>query len=258
MNFRSRAVKFVKRLSMLLPRRLRINVGWIVLYVYSLKYRGGNVECPCCGTSLTEFAANFSTGEKDTMCPRCLSSPRHRLIQLYMKDKTNFFDSKLKVLHFAPIFAFQKLFEDRPNLDYLSVDINSPLVMKKEDINNISFPDNTFDVILCNHVLEHIEDDIHAMGELRRVLKPDGWAILLVPIDTTRETTFVDPNIQSADDRQKYYYHYDHKRLYGLDYNRRLESAGFTVKVDNYYQEISPDLIRFHGLSQEPIYLCTV
>ena len=103
--------------------------------------------------------------------------------------------------------------------------------MVKMDITDIQYPDESFDVIYCSHVLEHVVDDRKAMSEFRRVLKSDGWAILLVPI--TVETTYEDPSIVDPAERLKHFGQDDHVRRYGKDYVERLRAAGFKVSVSN-------------------------
>ena len=131
--------------------------------------------------------------------------------------------------------------------------------MIKIDITDIKFQNNTFDCILCSHVLEHILDDNKAIRELYRVLKPNGWAILQVPI--LREKTFEDPNIQTPEERLKYFGQEDHVRIYGLDYKDRLENAGFKVMVDPYLMELDEDIVQLYKLvpenePKENIYYC--
>ncbi len=145
-----------------------------------------------------------------------------------------------------------------PNLDYISADLDSPLAMVKMDITNILYEDNSFDVILCSHVLEHVVDDQKAMRELFRVLKPGGWAILGSPMDLNRDKTFEDPNIVSPEDQIRTFGYPGHVRIYGRDYKERLEKAGFAVRVDSYVRELSPDTIKKYGLMrEEDIYVCT-
>ncbi len=151
--------------------------------IRGLFYLGNRFICPVCGGHFRKFRDFGAVSKANEQCPRCLSLKRHRLLWLYLKDKTNFFDENLKVLHIAPEYCFYQRFSEQENLDYISADIQSPLAKVKMDITNIVYEDNFFDVILCNHVLEHIPDDGKAMKELWRVLKPGGWAILQVPID---------------------------------------------------------------------------
>ena len=157
----------------------------------------------------------------------------------------------------APEYIIQKFLRSIPNLDYISADLNSSLAMVKMDITNISCKDNSFDVILCYHVLEHIIDDRKAMRELFRVLKPGGWAILQSPMDLKRNKTFEDSHVVLPQDRERIFGQSDHVRIYGRDYKDRLEKAGFTVKVDSYVKELGVDMIKKYCLGKEDIYFCT-
>jgi predicted SAM-dependent methyltransferase len=182
---------------------------------------------------------------------------RHRLLWLYLQNKTNLFSENLRVLHVAPEKVFQNSFTTMPNLDYVSVDIQSSLAMFKMDITNISYADNCFDVILCIHVLEHILDDRKAMRELFRVLKPGGWAILQVPINLKQEKTFEDSSVVLPEDRKCIFGHPEHVRIYGRDYHNRLKEAGFVVEVDNYARDLGIDMLRKYSLKEhEEIYFC--
>jgi ubiquinone/menaquinone biosynthesis C-methylase UbiE len=143
------------------------------------------------------------------------------------------------------------------NLDYTTADIESPLAKVKMDIHAIPFEANTFDVAFCNHVMEHVDNDIQAMRELHRVLKPGGWAIIQSPMDVSRATTLEDPAITSEADREKYYWQKDHVRLYGQDYGQRLEKAGFQVKADRFVQELDKQLVEKYALpAGEVVYFC--
>jgi SAM-dependent methyltransferase len=175
-----------------------------------------------------------------------------------LRGKTNFFKDNLKVLDIAPTQFFQEICKSLSNIDYLSADIFSPLAMIKMDITTIPLPDNHFNCIICYHVLEHVLDDQKAMRELCRVLKPGGWAILQSPVDHNRDKTFEDPTIVSPDERERVFGQNDHVRIYGRDYNDRLEKAGFLVKVDNYVEELGEAAIKkFALLRDEKIYFCT-
>lgn len=177
---------------------------------------------------------------------------------LYLNNKTNLFCDNLNVLHFGPEFIFQKQFRKMPNLNYTSADLDSPPGMIKMDITNITFEDCSFDVILCSHVLEHVVEDLKAMKELFRVLKPAGWGILQVPIEKNREKTYEDPAIVSPKERALAFGQNDHVRIYGRDYKNRLESAGFSVNIDSYTKGLSPETIKTYVLDEsEDIYLCT-
>ncbi len=176
---------------------------------------------------------------------------------MYLKDKTNLVSDNLRVLHFAPESALQAIFKSMANLEYVSVDLCSPLAMFKMDITNVACKENTFDVILCNHVLEHIKDDKDAIRELYRVLKPGGWTILQSPVDLELETTFEDPDIVTPEEREITFGQSDHVRIYGRDYKDRIENAGFIVIVDSYVRGLGNETIKRCGLmGDEDIYFC--
>jgi SAM-dependent methyltransferase len=227
-------------------------------FIRGLFYLGNRFICPVCGGNFRKFLDFGPASQPNEQCPRCLSLKRHRLLWFYLKDKTNFFDDNFKVLHMAPEYCFYQRFSKQKNLDYISADIQSPLAQVKMDITNIVYEDNFFDVILCNHVLEHIPDDGKAMKELWRVLKPGGWAIMQVPIDINRQQTYENPSIESPEERKRLFGQEDHVRWYGLDYKDRLELAGFAVKVDSYVKELGNDVIKKYSLREtENIYFCT-
>jgi SAM-dependent methyltransferase len=193
------------------------------------------------------------------MCPRCHSIDRHRHVYLYLKNKTVFFDQKrIKVLHVAPEMQWHRVIRSHPNIDYVTADLNSPFAMVKMDITNIEYEDNVFDVIICNHVLEHIPDDRKAMSELYRVLKPGGWAILQVPISLSLDRTSEDSTITTPEEREKIFGQEDHVRIYAKDYKDRLVLVGFRVKVDRFEEKGSDSDIRKYGLLRdENIYVCS-
>ena len=181
----------------------------------------------------------YENQRENVLSPGTYSLERHRLMWLYLKNETDFFSKKYKVLHIAPEQSFYKRFRKMSNLDYLTSDLESPLADVKADICNLPFEDNSFEVIFCNHVLEHIPDDAKAMSELFRVLKPGGWGILQVPISYQREVTYEDPTVVSKEERKEKFGQYDHVRVYGLDYYKRLENAGFIVEKIDYTKQIS-------------------
>jgi SAM-dependent methyltransferase len=174
-----------------------------------------------------------------------------------MTQKTDLFSgSRKKMLHVAPEAQLARLFQDADCIDYLSADLSSPTAMVKMDVTDIQYADDSFDVIYCSHVLEHVPDDIGAMRELYRVLKPGGWAVLQVPISAA--TTFEDPTVTSPEAREKLFGQSDHVRRYGPDYADRLATAGFSVSVDGFVKELSDHEITRFGLTRsEDVYFCT-
>jgi predicted SAM-dependent methyltransferase len=221
-------------------------------------YLGNTYLCPCCGVSFRRFLTFGEIPRQNAMCPKCGSLERHRLFWLFYKNKTNLFTDNLKLLHFAPERIFQKYLKRLSNIEYASADLSSVQSEYKMDITDIKFQENSFDAILCNDVLEHVDDDTKAISELYRVLKKNGgWAIIQVPVDKSRNTTLDDKSITSKKGRKKYYGRYDHVRLYGLDFVEKLESAGFDVKVVNYISQFQRDEIKKYNLNTDrDIYYC--
>lgn len=240
------------------PRKYLQLVSHFGVKVLSVFYSGKGVECSVCGSEFRKFLPYGRSGRDNALCPNCLALERHRLMYLYLQRKTNFFQDNLKLLHVAPEYCFIDRFEKMKNLDYITADIESPLAKVKMDIHQIPFEANTFDVAFCNHVMEHVDDDIKAMSELHRVLKPGGWAIIQSPQDWSRATTFEDPTITDPKEREKHYWQDDHLRLFGRDYGKRLEKGGFKVKEDRFVMnELTPEEVKRFALpANEVIYFC--
>jgi len=250
--------KFLKFLLNKLPRTWLIRFSGLFTFLISPFYRGKKLNCPVCQKSYKTFLPyGYAEGIRDNrLCPGCLTLERHRLLWLYFKSKTSLFTEHHKVLHVAPEQPFFKRFRKMKNLEYITGDLESPLADVKMDIQKIPFPDNTFDVVICNHVLEHVDNDKKAMQEVYRILKKGGWAILQVPIDNKRDKTYEDPLIVSAEERTKHFGQYDHRRVHGTDYGKRLTEAGFTVKEEHFIDEFSQEEIDYHRLPiDEIIYL---
>lgn len=224
------------------PRPLLIRFSYVLKPILELALKGKNYTDPIDGKSFRTFLPyGYGTQRQNVLSPSTLSLERHRLLWLYLKNDTNFFSAKLKVLHFAPEQCFLNRFRAMDNLDYTTTDLNSPIADVKADICNLPFNDNQFDVILCNHVLEHILDDKTAMKELYRVLKPGGWGVFQIPQDLKREKTFEDNTITDKKERAKIFGQYDHVRVYGLDYFDKLRAVGFTVEAIDYSKNLTTE-----------------
>lgn len=197
-----------------------------------LYYRGSRFVDPIDGSRYRKFLP-YGYGKQlrtNALCPGTLSLERHRLLWLYLDRKTTFIKQSLKVLHVAPEQVFYQKFKQFQHWDYTTTDLYSPLADVVADICNLPFEDQSFDLILCNHVLEHISDDRKAMMELYRVLKKGGTLIAQVPIDENRQITFEDNSITDPGERTQVFGQYDHLRIYGQDYYQRLASVGFSVE----------------------------
>ena len=237
-----------------IPRPILIRLSYIARPILAFFLKGDKFKDPIDGRSFKMFLPyGYEKQRNNVLSPSTLSLERHRLLWLYLQNETDFFTSNKKVLHFAPEQAFYKLFRNQKNLDYTTTDLLSPLADVKADICNLPFADNEYDVILCNHVLEHIPDDTKAMKELFRVLKPSGMAILQIPQDLNRATTFADDSIVDQKERAKIFGQYDHVRIYGRDYFDKLRSIGFQVIEEDYTSKIKPELVEKYCLAKGEI-----
>ncbi len=238
----------------------------MLLSAYRLLFGKKHVHCACCEQAFTTFLPYGTILRANSTCPNCKSIERHRLLLLFLKNKTNLFDSsqRKKLLHIAPEKANEKIFRSTKHIDYTAGDkftegYNAAYAKGtlNMDITNIDLPDNSFDVIICSHVLEHVPDDRLAMRELFRVLRPNGFAILQVPLDSNRAETYEDWSITTPEARLKAFGQYDHVRWYGRDYADRLREAGFEVDVNTYAKTFEPNEAFKYGIdTTEDIYFC--
>ena len=260
-----------------IPRPILIRLSYIARPILAFFLKGNKFTDPIDGRSFKMFLPyGYGKQRNNVLSPSTLSLERHRLLWIYLQNETDFFQSEpvsdsvkkntkkinlrdpetssaLKVLHFAPEQAFYKLFRNQKNLEYTTTDLLSPLADVKADICNLPFADNEYDVILCNHVLEHIPDDTKAMQELFRVLKPGGMAILQIPQDLNLEKTFADNSIVDQKERAKIFGQYDHVRIYGRDYFDKLRSIGFTVVEEDYTKKLVSELVDKYCLAKGEI-----
>jgi SAM-dependent methyltransferase len=241
-------VRFVPRKYL----QLFTGVGLKVLGVF---YVGTKVKCAICDHQYSKFLPyGRINARENALCPNCLSLERHRLIWLYLKDKTNFFSTKFNVLHFAPEPCFINRFEKLHGNGYITADIESPLAKVKMDIHQIPFGENHFDVVLCNHVLEHVKDDIQAMKEIYRVLKPGGLAILQVPFfSPVEEKTFEDNSITDKRQREKIFGQDDHVRKYGTDYTHRIAQSGLKPFEEKFAESFTEEQAYHFGVSRAEV-----
>jgi SAM-dependent methyltransferase len=241
-----------------IPRKYIQYVSHYFLRVIAIFYYGNNVECPIDGRTYRKFLPYGRLQSRpNALCPSSLSLERHRLMWLFLKNKTNFFTDNIKLLHIAPELCFMKIFEGMKNVEYITGDIESPLAKVKMDVHQIPFDDNTLDVVFCNHVMEHVDDDIKAMSEINRVLKPGGWAIIQSPVYMYLEKTLEDPSVTDPLEKERLFGQNDHMRKYGQDYGGRLRKGGFKVTEDNYLDELSEEVRTRYALpDEEIIYFC--
>ncbi|MFM8241664.1 MAG: class I SAM-dependent methyltransferase [Crocinitomicaceae bacterium] len=222
-------------------------------------YKGNKVACPVCERSFSKFLSYGSNvaHRENVLCPYDLTLERHRLMWLYLKKESDFFTAEcLKVLHIAPEQCFLPLFKKQSNLAYLTGDLESPIADIHFDLHEIPLEDNRFDVVFCNHVMEHVKDPIQCMKEIYRVMNNGGWAIMQVPQDFNRTETYEDASITSPEDREKHFWQKDHVRLFGKDYPQWLEKAGFKVTEFNLNNHFSNEEIeRYRLMKGEVLYI---
>lgn len=237
-----------------IPRPMLINLSIFLRPLIYLFFKGNKFTDPIDGKSYRKFLPyGYGKQRENALSPGTLSLERHRQMWLYLKNETDFFTQNYKVLHIAPEQEFLRKFKKMKNLDYTSADLFSPIVDVKADILDLPFEDESFDVIFCNHVLEHIIDDKKAMSELYRVMKKGGWGILQVPMKNSLEKTYEDFTITDPKERQKHFGQYDHVRWYGMDYFDRLKSVGFSVDINFYSKKFSKEEIKKFGLNETEI-----
>lgn len=213
-------------------------------------YRGDRYTDPIDGKSFSSFLPyGYGNVRENVLSPSTLSLERHRLLWLYLNRETDLLTRSQSLLHVAPEQCFYNRFRESEHITYTTTDLLSPLADVKADICNLPFPDNSYDFILCNHVLEHIPDDFKAMQELYRVLKPGGMAILQIPLENDRALTFEDNTITDRDERARIFGQYDHVRVYGMDYFKRLEQVGFKVKAVDYTKALTTQEVDTYRLA---------
>jgi predicted SAM-dependent methyltransferase len=252
-------MKIFKFILNTIPRPILIKVSYWVRPLISFYLKGSTFTDPIDNKSFRKFLPyGYGQQRPNALSPSTLSLERHRLIWLYLKNETDFFTAPKKVLHIAPEQCFLKVFKSQKNLNYTTADLYSPIADVKADICDLPFEENSFDVVFCNHVLEHITDDKKAMSELFRVLKPGGMGIFQIPQDLTLETTYEDFSITNPEERKKHFGQYDHVRIYGKDYFNKLRNVGFKVTEVDYSKKISQDLlIKYCLVKGEILPVCT-
>ena len=229
----------MKWLLNLFPRPWLIQLSIIFRPFIKLYYRGHRFEDPIDGSLYRKFLPyGYQKLRENALCPGTLSLERHRLLWLYLDRKTDFLSKNFRVLHIAPEQVFYTIFKGYSHWTYTTADLYSPLADVKADICALPFEDNCFDLVLCNHVLEHITDDAKAMQELYRVTKKGGTLIAQVPLEEEREISFEDPSITDPKERARLFGQYDHVRMYGKDYYTRLEAAGFQATAVDFLSEL--------------------
>jgi len=251
----------ITQIKALLPATLEpmiIRVWYFFRPMLRFIFSGRNRYCPVCKSWSRFFFAHgpATRKRKNVVCPICLSHDRHRLAWIFLNSSTDLNDgSPKKLLHLAPETEFERKFRRISGVQYFSADLASPHAMEKMDITNIHWPEASFDIIYCSHVLEHVPEDRRAMSEMLRVLRSGGWALIQVP--TSKKGTIEDPSVTDPAERERLFGQSDHVRLYGLDIKDRLAAAGFDPEVIFAHQVVEPqDCERMCIHANQPLFYC--
>lgn len=248
--------------------------NWPSAVRWKLRYRGDEVFCPLCEKPAHEFLPNIkeTAGHKAIdqyqivsmgkrahyRCPWCGSTDKERLVWWYLET---ILAPGQRVLHVAPEVQTRRRIQAIPGIEYVSGDKFYGNERYHDgryegaaeiDITDLPYADESFDIIICNHVLEHVEDDRRALSELYRVVKPNGKAILQVPV-SYQTKTIEDTSLKTEKEREQSFGQIDHVRIYGTDYPTRLEEAGFTVT--DIAPEDRPDLSKYGVNPREHLYI---
>ena len=252
----------IKLILNLIPRPVLQRVaGWIVPVV-GLLYLGKGKQCPLCGCQRRKFMPyGYVTSRENALCPNCLSLERHRLLWLWLVRESDIGRGAMalpKMLHIAPEVAlmrkFKKMYASTPDR-YVTADLESPLADMHFDVQQIPLEAESFDAVICNHIMEHVEDDGKALRELYRIMRRGGWGVILSPVELEREKTFEDDTITDPAERTRIFGQYDHRRIYGRDYAARLREAGFEVYDIDYKNELSKAEQELYALPTDHLYI---
>ena len=244
-----------------IPRPVLQRMASWAVPLLGLLYVGRGRECPVCGTKRRKFLPyGYVVSRDNALCPNCLSLERHRLLWLWLQRESDLFERRPRLLHVAPEVCLmrhlRRAYAGGGNeTDYVTADLESPLADLHFDIQLIPLADESFDVIFCNHIMEHVEDDLRAMSELYRVMRRGGWGVILSPVELDRATTFEDDSITDEAERTRIFGQYDHRRVYGRDYVDRLREVGFEVEDLDYAASLSPDERNRFALPTDHLYI---
>ncbi len=235
----------LRSLTQFIPQSVRFHARQLAFF-------GTRFRCPLCNSNIRawhDYGSNAPVlverhvvghvRRAQASCPVCHGKDRARLIQLYLREVAGVGDRPLRILDIAPEYGLHLWIKSQARVAYTPSDFDAYRYrhipeLVQADLMDLPFPDASFDVVICSHVLEHVPDDRQSMREIRRVLADDGVGLLLVPEatdggDTDEDTTLADPRAREARFGQ-----WDHLRLYARDdFDRRLQAAGLAVERYN-------------------------
>lgn len=220
------------------------------------KFKGKKLVCPICEFQADKFGSSPNGERQNVKCPRCRSLERHRAQWLFGLSKINY-NKNTTILHFSPEFCYSRVFMRKTPNYYTAQYTKSMLSDYTLDIQNTGLRPNMFDIIICNHILEHVNNDYLAISELYRLLKPNGFAFIQVPMDCNLKNTYEDSSVKDPIEREKLFGQSDHLRLYGWDFEKRLENSGFKVETIQFWKLLSSEEIDKYALHEnEPVFVC--
>jgi SAM-dependent methyltransferase len=243
----------------ILSEKTRLDIRFCINRLKAPIYFGSRFYCNCCGKSFRKLLTKGIIQRPNAECPYCGSLERTRLLHQFLENETTLFTSKLKVLHIAPERCLYDRFK-KLDIEYYDGDLNPAFATHQVDVTAIKFPNNTFDLIICAHVLGHVPDEPKAIAELFRVLKPGGQALIMTLFNSGMATTLEDAGIATPEVRTKFYGEPDLCRLHGADFGKRLEAPGFMVEAIDYRHKLKPQILdkgQFGDGQREIIFKCT-
>ena len=245
-----------------IPRSVLQRVAEWAVPILGLFYSGKSRRCPICHSEKRKFLPyGYGTVREDALCPNCLSLERHRLLWFYLMNNDATRETIKRqptTLHIAPevclMREFRKIYASKPQ-NYITADLCSPLADMHFDVQDIPLEDNSVDIVICNHILEHVESDSKALSEMYRIMRPGGFGVMLAPVDYSRETTFEDHSITDPKQRAEIFGQYDHRRIYGKDYLKRLSAAGFEAEEIDYAAQFTDYVRTLYSFGCDHLYI---
>lgn len=250
--------KIIQLITRFIPRETQQRIAHFFLRIIGIFYTGSNFQDPINRRTYRKLLPYGRINARaNALAPHSMSLERHRAIWIFLQKHTDFFTRNQQFLHVAPEYCFLRRFKKLKNLEYTTADLSSPWADVKMDIRKMPFKNDTFDSAMCNHVFEHVWEDVDSMREFYRVLKPGGWAVFQVPIRWNQQKTYEDQSITDPVEREKHFGQRDHVRYYGADYTERLQKAGFKVEIVDLNKSLSKEEFEKYALlPNEKIIFC--